>query len=73
MQFLPRFIYSVSVVAVDYEDETLCSSVVMSPQRADLVLSTDILLQQGHNQRGARTLLIYIAMLSGSIANAPKH
>ena len=38
MQFLPGFIDTCSVVAVDDEDETLCAGEVVPPQRSNLVL-----------------------------------
>lgn len=42
MQLVFRFINSFSVLAVNDEDETLSASVVVTPQRPDFVLSTDI-------------------------------
>jgi hypothetical protein len=42
MQLLFRFVYPLPILAVHDEDETLRSGVIMSPQRSNLVLSTDI-------------------------------
>ena len=42
LQLLPSLDDTVSIVAVDNEDDTLGVLEVMAPQRADLVLSTDI-------------------------------
>ena len=37
-----RLVYSFTVLTVDNEHETLGASVVMSPERTDLVLSSDV-------------------------------
>lgn len=42
MQFLLCFIDSLSVLAVDDENKPLSACVIMSPQRSDLVLASDI-------------------------------
>ena len=42
MELLLRLVYALAVLAVDNEDETLGASVVVPPQRPDLVLSSDI-------------------------------
>jgi hypothetical protein len=42
LQLLPSLDNSVAIIAVNYEDDTLGVLEVMSPQRSDLVLSTDI-------------------------------
>ena len=42
MQLLFRFVYPLPILAVHDEYETLRSSVVVSPQRSNLVLSTDV-------------------------------
>lgn len=42
LQLLPGFDDTVSIVAVDDEDDTLGVLEVMAPQRTDLVLTTDI-------------------------------
>merc|ERR1719291_210008 len=41
-QLLARIFSTVSIVAVHHEDQTLCALVIMSPQRPDLVLATNI-------------------------------
>ena len=43
VQLLPGLVYPVPVRAVHHEDEALGSRVVMSPQRTDLVLTSNIL------------------------------
>jgi hypothetical protein len=42
LQFLASLNYTIAIVAVDDEDDALCVLEVMSPQRSDLVLSTNI-------------------------------
>jgi len=42
MQLLFRFVHPLPILAVHDEHETLRSSVVVSPQRANLVLPTDV-------------------------------
>ena len=42
LQFLPGLNHTVAVVAVDHEDDALRVLEVMSPERPDLVLSSDI-------------------------------
>ena len=42
MELLLRLVYTFPVLAVDNEDETLGTGVVMPPQRPDLILSSDI-------------------------------
>ena len=42
MQLLFRLVYPLPILAVHDEHETLCSSVVVSPQRSNLVLSADV-------------------------------
>jgi len=42
LQFLPGLHDTVTVVAVDDEDDTLCVLEVVPPERTDLVLTTDI-------------------------------
>ena len=42
LQFLTGLDYTIAIVAVDDEDDTLSILEVMSPQRSDLVLSADI-------------------------------
>lgn len=42
LQLFPSFDNSVTIVAVNNEDDTLGVLEVMSPQRSDLVLSTNI-------------------------------
>ena len=42
MQLLFRLVYPLSILAVHDEHETLCPSVVVSPQRSNLVLSADV-------------------------------
>jgi len=42
LQFLPSLNHTISVVGVDDEDDTLGILEVVSPQRTNLVLSTDI-------------------------------
>lgn len=41
-ELLSRLCYSLSVVAVHHEDQTLCVLEVVSPQRTDLVLTADV-------------------------------
>ena len=43
VELLPGLVYPVPVRAVHHEDETLGARVVMSPQRTDLVLTSNIL------------------------------
>ena len=43
MKLLSRFVYSVSIVAIDHEDETLRSCIIVPPERTDLILTTDVL------------------------------
>ena len=43
VELLPGLVYPVSVSAVHHEDEALGARVVMSPQRTDLVLTSNIL------------------------------
>ena len=43
VQLLPGLVYPVPVGAVHHEDEALGARVVMSPQRTDLVLTSNIL------------------------------
>ena len=43
VQLLSRLINPVAVRAVDDENETLCSRVIMAPKRTDLVLTSNIL------------------------------
>ena len=43
VELLPGLVYPVSVGAVHHEDEALGARVVMSPQRTDLVLTSNIL------------------------------
>ena len=43
VQLLPGLVYPVPVGAVHDEDEALSARVVMSPQRTDLVLTSNIL------------------------------
>ena len=43
VQLLPGLVYPVPVRAVHHEDEALGARVVMSPQRTDLVLTSNIL------------------------------
>lgn len=52
LQFFPGLGDSVSVVGVDHEDDTLGVLEVVSPQRSDLVLSTDI-------PHGERDVLVF--------------
>lgn len=42
MQFLLRLVHPLSILTVHNEDETLCSGVVVSPQRPNLVLPADV-------------------------------
>jgi hypothetical protein len=42
MELLLGLIDSLSVLAVNDEDKTLCAGVVVSPERSDLVLPTDV-------------------------------
>jgi len=42
LQLLPSFDDTVTIVAINYEDDTLSVLEVMSPQRPDLILSTNI-------------------------------
>jgi len=42
MKFLLRFVDSFPVLAINNENETLCSCVVMSPEWSNLVLSSDV-------------------------------
>jgi hypothetical protein len=42
LQFLPGLNNTVTIIAVNDEDDTLGVLEIMSPQRSDLVLSTDI-------------------------------
>jgi hypothetical protein len=42
LQFLSGFNDTITIIAVDDEDDTLGVLEVMSPQRSDLVLSTNI-------------------------------
>ena len=42
LQFLPSLNNTVTIIAVDNKDDTLGVLEVMSPQRSDLVLSTNI-------------------------------
>ena len=42
MKFLLRLIDSLPILAVNNKNEPLCSGVVMSPERSDLILSSDI-------------------------------
>lgn len=42
LQLFPSLNNTVTIIAVDHEDDTLGVLEVMSPQRSDLVLSTDI-------------------------------
>lgn len=42
MELLLRFVYALAVLAVDNENETLGSGVVMPPERPDLVLPSNI-------------------------------
>ena len=42
VELLLRLIYTIPVLTVDDEDETLGACVVMPPQWSDLVLTTDI-------------------------------
>jgi hypothetical protein len=42
MKLLLRLIYSFSVLAVDHKDETLCASIVMSPEWANFILTANV-------------------------------
>ena len=42
MQLLFRFVYPLPILTVHDEDETLRSGVIVSPQRSNLVLSTNV-------------------------------
>lgn len=42
MQLLLRLVNTLPVLAVHDKDETLCSSIVMPPERANLVLTSNI-------------------------------
>jgi len=42
LQFLPSLHNTITIIAVDYEDDTLGILEVMSPQRSNLILSTNI-------------------------------
>ena len=42
MKFLLRLVDSFPVLTVNNENESLCSGVVMSPERSNLVLSPDV-------------------------------
>ena len=42
MKLLFRLVYPFTVLAVDNEDETLSTGVVVPPERTNLVLSSDI-------------------------------
>jgi len=42
MQLLLRLVNTLPVLAVHDEDETLCSGIVMPPERANLVLTSNI-------------------------------
>ena len=42
MQLLLRLIYPFPILTVHDEDETLCSGIVVSPQRSNLVLAADV-------------------------------
>jgi hypothetical protein len=44
-QLLSRLLDAVAVIAVDDEDEGLRARVVVSPERSDLVLSSDVLFE----------------------------
>lgn len=47
VQLGPRLVDAVSVLRVDDKDETLRARVVVSPERPDFVLSTDVLREGG--------------------------
>jgi len=42
LQLLPGFDHTISIVGVDNENDTLCVLKVVSPERSDLVLTTNI-------------------------------
>jgi len=42
MQLLLRLVNTLPVLAVHDKDETLCSSIVMPPERANLVLTSNV-------------------------------
>ena len=42
MKFLLRFIHSFTVLAIHNKDQTLCASVVVSPEWSNFVLATDV-------------------------------
>ena len=42
MQFLLCLVYPLSILAVHDKDEALCSGVIVSPQRPNLVLAANV-------------------------------
>lgn len=42
VQLLLGFVNTFSVLAVDHENEALCSGIIVPPQRSDLILTSDI-------------------------------
>ena len=47
MEFLLRLVYTLPILTVDDEYETLGTSVVVPPERSNLVLSSDIPNSEG--------------------------
>jgi hypothetical protein len=42
LQFLPSLNNTIAIVAINHEDDTLSVLEIMSPERSDLILSTNI-------------------------------
>lgn len=72
LEFLPGLDDTITIVAIHHEDDTLGVLEVMSPQRSDLVLSTnipygelDVLVLDGLNVESCRILMDTLGKLPG--------